>query len=212
MGLSSSLIGSGMAFELPTLKRIYNNPGILDNPACDREVDFELMKNSITVEYIDDAIVYDEKVATKQVFENQRRRWLESQIIHLKLFFTKRVKNKGKDFWNKLFINLIPPRIFFIGLFSFIFVLCIFQHYAQINVTGIPSRWWLLLFAAYLLSMLLSIPARMFNSSTIGAFFHLPAILISYVKAAFTMKVSRKEFIHTPKTFTGKSETTENAE
>ena len=89
LGFSSSLIGSGMAFEFSSLKKVYNKPGILDNPACDREVDFEMMKNGIVVQYLDDAVVLDEKVSNRNVLEKQRRRWLESQILHLKLFFSK---------------------------------------------------------------------------------------------------------------------------
>jgi cellulose synthase/poly-beta-1,6-N-acetylglucosamine synthase-like glycosyltransferase len=140
-GFSSSLIGSGMAFEFSTLKNIYNKPGILDNPACDREVDFEMMKSEITIEYLDDAVLLDEKVSHRDVFENQRRRWLESQLSHLKLFFSKEehVRRKTKDYWNKLFINLIPPRIFFAGIFLLIFVICTIQYFPGPSRPG-PSR------------------------------------------------------------------------
>jgi cellulose synthase/poly-beta-1,6-N-acetylglucosamine synthase-like glycosyltransferase len=211
MRFSSSLIGSGMAFEFHTLKNIYNKPGILDNPACDREVDFELMKAGIPIIFLEDAVVLDEKVAVKNVFENQRRRWLESQILHLKLFFSKSepVKKKTKDYWNKLFINLIPPRIFFAGLFPVIFAICFLQYLLKTNITGIEIRWWLALFFAYCCAILISIPSRFFTLSTLGALLRLPSIFFSYVKAAFSMKVNRKEFVHTPKTFTGKSGTTE---
>jgi cellulose synthase/poly-beta-1,6-N-acetylglucosamine synthase-like glycosyltransferase len=209
LGFSSSLIGSGMAFEFATLKKIYNKPGILDNPACDREVDFELMKADIPIIFLQDAVILDEKVAIKNVFENQRRRWLESQMLHLKMFFSKsEAAKKTKDYWNKLFINLIPPRIFFAGLFSIIFVICLFQYFLKVDITGIAIRWWLILFFAYFFAMLFAIPARYLNLSTLAAFLQLPAILFSYLKAAFTMKVNRKEFVHTPKSYTEQSGST----
>jgi cellulose synthase/poly-beta-1,6-N-acetylglucosamine synthase-like glycosyltransferase len=212
LGLSSSLIGSGMAFNFSTLKSIYNKPGILDNPACDREVDFELMKAGIPVKYLENAMVLDEKVATKHVFKNQRRRWLESQALHLKMFFSKTnsVQKKTKDYWNKLFINLMPPRIFFAGLFSIILVICTLQYFLKMDLTGIAIRWWALLIAGYVLAMLLSVPSSFINFATLRALLHLPPVFLSYLKAAFTMKVNRKEFVHTPKTYTGKSGTTEN--
>lgn len=214
LGFSCSLIGSGMAFEFSTLKRIYNKPGIVDNPACDREVDFELMKAGVPIEYLTNATVFDEKVAAQNVFENQRRRWLESQVVHLKMFFSKAnpVGIKTKDYWNKLFINLIPPRIFFAGLFSIIFVICLFQYSLKSNFTGIAIRWWFMLIAGYFLAMFLSIPSRFINISTVRAFLYLPTILLSYLKALFTMKVNRKEFVHTPKSFTEKTGTTEKQE
>lgn len=211
LGFSSSLIGSGMAFEFATLRRIYNKPGILDNPACDREVDFEMMKANITIDYLQDAVVLDEKVSRRDVFENQRRRWLESQLSHIKLFFSKkeRVPHKTKDYWNKLFVNLIPPRIFFIVIFLLIFVICMLQYLLHYNLTGISIRWWTLLFITYFLAMMAAIPLRFMNLATARAFLHLPSLLFSYLRAAFTMKSDRKEFIHTPKSFTGQSKTTE---
>jgi cellulose synthase/poly-beta-1,6-N-acetylglucosamine synthase-like glycosyltransferase len=211
MGFSSSLIGSGMAFEFETLKRIYNKPGILDNPACDRVVDFQMMRRGITIEYLDNALIYDEKVSSKNVFENQRRRWLESQLLHLKLFFSgqERISRKNKNYWNKLFINLIPPRIFFLAAFIFISIACILQYLLKINITGISISWWALLFLWYLIAMIIAIPSQFMRPSTLRAFLHLPGLLFSYVRAAFTMKTNRKEFIHTPKSFTGKPGSTE---
>jgi cellulose synthase/poly-beta-1,6-N-acetylglucosamine synthase-like glycosyltransferase len=211
MGFSSSLIGSGMAFDFLTLRRIYNKPGILDNPACDREVDFEMLKAGIIIEYLDDAVVLDEKVSRTDVFENQRRRWLESQLSHVKLFFSKKehVPEKSRDYWNKLFINLIPPRIFFVGIFSLIFVMCILQFFTHSNITGIKIRWWALLFGGYLTAMIIAIPSRFLSFSTLNAFLYLPSILITYLRAAFTMKSGRKEFVHTPKSFTGNTGSTE---
>lgn len=204
MGLSSSTIGSGMAFEFKKLKEVYNKPGILDNPACDREVDFEMMKAGIIVEYLDDAYVLDEKVAKKKVFENQRRRWLESQLVHLQLFFSKKehIANKTKNYWNKLFINLIPPRIIFLGIFILIFFICLASYLLKINITGIPLRWWLILFAAYILTMLLSIPGKLYRWRTLKAFFYIPVIIFSYLQAAMGIKINRKEFVHTPKSYT----------
>lgn len=205
IGFSSSLIGSGMAFKFATLKRIYNKPGILDNPACDREVDFEVMKDGSEVEYLDAAFVYDEKVSSKAIFENQRRRWLESQMVHLKLFFNEHVPSKNKNYWNKLFINLIPPRILFIALFFMVFFICLLQYLLHENITGLPFIWWALLFGCYVAAMVIAIPGRMLNISTLNALLHLPSILMSYVRAGFTMKINRKEFIHTPKSFTKNS-------
>ena len=212
VGFSSSLIGSGMAFEFSTIRDIYNKPGILDNPACDREVDFEMMKAGITIEYRDDAIVLDEKVSSKDVFENQRRRWLESQASHLKLFFSKKenIRHKNGSYWNKLFINLSPPRIIFIGIFSLIFVICILQYITHSNITGIEIQWWTLQFIAFLISMMIAIPTRFFKISTLRAFLYLPSILFSYIRAVFTMKSGRKEFVHTPKSFTEKTGSTDN--
>lgn len=203
LGLSAALIGSGMAFRFNKLKEIYNKPGILDNPACDREVDFEMMKSNIPVVYIEEVYVLDEKVSKNKVFENQRRRWMESQLMHLRLFFTDKVEVKTKDYWNKLFINLIPPRALMLIVFGILFVICLLQYFLERNITGINLRWWASLFIVYGLAMFMAIPASFYTIRTLKAVIHLPSILFTYLKAATGLRSRRKEFVHTPKTFTG---------
>jgi cellulose synthase/poly-beta-1,6-N-acetylglucosamine synthase-like glycosyltransferase len=205
LGFSAAIIGSGMALEFKTLKEMYNKPGILDNPVCDRVVDFELLKAGIVVEFLPDAYVFDEKVAKQKVFKNQRRRWLEAQFIHLRLFFSKKepVLHKTKNYWNKLFITLIPPRIIILACFGVVWLLCLGGEMFSVHVTGIASSWWALLFGLYALVMVISIPRRLCNWGTVKAFFYLPLVIVLYVKAAAGMKMNRKEFIHTPKSYTG---------
>lgn len=212
MGFSSSTIGSGMAFEFKKLKQVYNKAGILDNPACDREVDFEMMKAGIIVEYIEDAYVLDEKVSKRKVYQNQRRRWLESQMTHLNLFFSEKeqVINKTKDYWNKLFINLIPPRIIFVAFFVLIFMIYLLQYLIHFNITFISIIAWLILFIAYTFSILLSIPRKLYTSKALKALIYIPVLLLAFLKAAATMRTRRKEFVHTPKSFTDQKDKPHN--
>lgn len=204
LGFSSSVIGSGMAFEFRKLKEIYNKPSILGNPACDREVDFELMKAVIPMEFINDAYVLDEKVSSRDVYERQRTRWLESQIIHLKLFFDK--KNgplpKTKDYWNKLFANLAPPRLLFLLSYFIIGLVLLVEYIAGISILFPPAIWWLGLIAVYFFTFIIAIPANFYSFQTLKAVAHIPLLMFSMVRALFRMNVGRKEFVHTPKAFT----------
>ncbi|MEP7258066.1 MAG: glycosyltransferase [Flavitalea sp.] len=212
LGFSAATIGSGMAFEFSKLRQVYNKPGILGNPACDREVDFEMMKDHVVVEYLDHAYVLDEKVSRKQVFQRQRTRWMESQIIHLKLFFSKkeRTPHKTKDYWNKLFINLAPPRMIFLAALCFLLLLSIFETGIKRSITGISFTAWTSLFIAYLLCLLLSIPSRLLTMSSLRAILYLPVVMFSFLKAAFRIRSGRKEFVHTPKSYTGKAASTKD--
>jgi cellulose synthase/poly-beta-1,6-N-acetylglucosamine synthase-like glycosyltransferase len=214
IGLSSSLIGSGMAFPFNVLKQVYNKPEILDNPACDREADFEMLVNGLKIYYLPDAIVFDEKVASNRVYENQRRRWLESQLMHINLFFSdwKRVRRKNSDFWHKLFITLLPPRLMVLGIFCIIMVLAFAQRFWNINITGIAAGWWVILFVAYLLSILIAVPRRFYSTKTLRAFLHLPSMLFTFLRALLTVRSKRTEFVHTPKTYTDSSATTNGQE
>ena len=203
LGFSSALIGSGMAFEFEKLKEVYNKPGILGNPACDREVDFEITRAGIVIEFIDNAIVLDEKVGSQQVFERQRTRWLESQIIHLRLFF----KDTGwakqtKHYWNKLLNNMMLPRSFYIILFGLAILLGIIDWISPAPWM-IPARQsWFLISGLFFGAFILSIPTSFYNFQTFKALLQVPVLLFSMVRALFKMKVSREEFLHTPKEFT----------
>jgi cellulose synthase/poly-beta-1,6-N-acetylglucosamine synthase-like glycosyltransferase len=203
-GFSCSTIGSGMSFEFKKLKEVYNKPGILGNPACDREVDFEIMKADICIEFIDDAYVLDEKVSSKEVYERQRTRWLESQIIHLRLFFDKKQGHvpRTKDFWNRLFYNMVPPRLIFLLSYFLVFILFLVEYFTGYSILYPSYPWWFVLTLVYLSVFPLSMPANLYTWSTFKAILHVPALVLSMVRALFKMKVSRKEFLHTPKAFT----------
>ena len=207
IGLSSTVIGSGMAFEFKKIKEIYNKEAILGNPACDREVDFETMKAGITIEFLEQAFVLDEKVASRAVYERQRTRWLESQIIHLKLFFDKAQGNlpKTADYWNKLFLNLILPRLIFLSSFTLILLYIALQNIFDFSLMAPSQKWWLILTSVYLLTFIIAIPSSFYNIKTLKAIFYIPVLMFSMLRALFKMKVSRKEFLHTPKTFTQKT-------
>ncbi len=112
-GLSAAPIGSGMAFKTALIREIFSTQRILENPGEDREIDMQLMRRQIKMEFLDDALVYDEKVASAVVFEKQRVRWLEAQVNHVRRFFDADMKKAQKTFlfYNKFFQNLLLPRV-----------------------------------------------------------------------------------------------------
>jgi cellulose synthase/poly-beta-1,6-N-acetylglucosamine synthase-like glycosyltransferase len=207
LGFSSSLIGSGMAFEFGTFRNIFNLPDILNNPGEDREIDLQLMKEDVVVEFIDDALVYDEKVSSAAVFEKQRLRWLEAQLNNFKRFFDAdiRILANKKSYWYKLFQTVLLPRSLYILLFGIIFLLFLIQHFIHYQIFLPSFFWWVSLLGTYILALATSIPARFYNSDMLRAIAHLPVLMIAMVKALFKMKHDRKEFLHTPKVHIGDS-------
>lgn len=202
-GFSCTLIGSGMAFKYELLKNIFALPEIQNNPGEDREVDIQLIKKNIVVEYIDDAYVFDEKVQRKEVFEKQRTRWLGTQVEQAGRFFQKDLLSRfwTKTYLNKCFQNFLLPRLLFVLLFFFILVIC-----AVDAITGyaliLPSwYWWVILFFLYLVTMLLAIPASFYNRETVKAVLQIPALIISMLRALLKIGQNKKGFLHTPKEF-----------
>lgn len=204
LGFASTTIGSGMAFVFPKIKEIYDREDILGNPACDRVVDFEIMKADMCIEFIEDAYVLDEKVGNKNVFENQRTRWLESQIIHLRLFFDKQRGPipKTKDYWNKLFCNIAAPRIIFLMSYFLVFAIIVLEYFTGLSLLAPSAMWWLGLMGLYVLTFIIAIPGKFYSMQTVRAIAHIPLLVWSIIRALFKMNVDRKEFVHTPKAFT----------
>lgn len=205
LGFSSCLIGSGMAFEFQMLKSIFSIPSILDNPGEDREVDTILVKQGIEIEFIPDADVYDEKVSSAQVFERQRLRWLEAQQNHINMILSPSYfkGRRGKDFWNRFIINLMPPRVLMIAVFFPVFAVAMLSGFFGLDLFRPALAWWVLLFLMLGLALFISIPARQRNVAVLAkAMSRLFSTIVRLVKALFRMKPKRREFIHTPKTFT----------
>lgn len=205
LNVSVNLIGSGMAFRYNDLKEIMALPHILDNPGEDREIDLQLMKRNIITEYLDDAIVLDEKVSSAQVFEKQRVRWLEAQVTHFKRFLQPDMKSapRNANYFHKFIQTLLLPRSLYILVLGFMAVLLLAQWIFNISfVYPLPAVWIgaMVLFA---LSLVLCIPASFYNSGTLKAILHIPVLILSMVKALLQMKKNRTSYIHTPKTFTG---------
>jgi len=54
----------------------------------------------------------------------------------------------------------------------------------------------------YAITLFISIPNSYYNLTTFKAILHIPVLMASMVKALFQLKKNRKEFLHTPKSFT----------
>ncbi len=192
--MSARLVGSGMAFEYELFKEM-----IMKNEAVggfDKELELELLKDGHYIDYMHDALVLDEKVASQEVFGNQRKRWISSQFHYFRKYFMSGVIalfTKGNfDFFNKCFQMMLPPRLLLPGVLLFIaiggFLL------APINIAIICAIPFVLNAIAYGIS----IPVKFYNKNTIKAFMQLPKAFFITFSLLFKMKKANETFIHTP--------------
>jgi cellulose synthase/poly-beta-1,6-N-acetylglucosamine synthase-like glycosyltransferase len=205
LGFSSCLIGSGMAFEFNKLKSILNIPSILENSGEDREIDSIIVKEGIVIEYIPDADVYDEKVSTEQVFQKQRLRWMEAQLNHMAIILSPSYfkGKRDRNFWNRLVVICMPPRLLLIALFIPIFLIGALSGYFGLELIRPGLLSWVLLFATLCISMLVAVPAKFLTVGVLSkALSKLFSAMVHMIKGLFQLKPGRKEFIHTPKSFT----------
>ena len=77
--ISSALIGSGMAFDFNLYKSIMQNIDTFADE--DKELELKIMLSRNTINYLNDAYVYDEKVNNSKVFVKQRSRWISLSNI-----------------------------------------------------------------------------------------------------------------------------------
>jgi cellulose synthase/poly-beta-1,6-N-acetylglucosamine synthase-like glycosyltransferase len=203
-GLSAAPIGSGMAFKTSLIRDIFSTQEILVNPGEDREIDMQLMQRKIKMEFLDDAFVYDEKVASAGVFEKQRVRWLEAQVNHLRRFFDSDMKKVQKTFlfYNKFFQNLLLPRVLTLVVFCILTATLLVQYFFHLPLLQPSPSIWIAMMGLYFLTLLISIPSSFYSMKTLVALSHVPLLMFSMIRAVLQMKKKRTEFIHTPKSFT----------
>ncbi|GAA4811395.1 glycosyltransferase family 2 protein [Litoribaculum gwangyangense] len=199
LGLSSGLIGSGMGFEYGLLKSMMKTVNAVGG--FDKELEFKFAAEKIKIEYLDDAVVLDEKIQKASDFSNQRKRWLSTQFIYLKKYFIESCRallfDGNVNFFDKAFQMMIPPRILLIGI-TFLFALgyVILSILFKIN-TNVSADLWFINLGITVIAFLLAIPKTFYNLETLKAIFSLPSAFIRMTILLFKLKGANNKFIHT---------------
>ncbi len=195
LGLSAALIGSGMAFDYQLYKSLMNQ---IDSFGEDKELEHKLLKSKIQIEYLDNALVYDEKTTKSQVFVTQRTRWIANQLNYATNYLREGFKElfKGNfDYFDKIVQHLIPPRIFIIGLLSIVLIVSLIFN---------PLSWtyyWFIQWLMCVLALFISVPRHFFTLKTLNALLYLPLGFFLMLISLTKIKQARKGFAHTAHTF-----------
>jgi cellulose synthase/poly-beta-1,6-N-acetylglucosamine synthase-like glycosyltransferase len=197
LGLSSSLKGSGMSFEINMVSTLLKDMDSVGG--FDRELEVKLVQAGTKVLYADNVVVYDEKVTQSEVFENQRKRWISSQYIYLKKYFwagTSALFLKGNiTYYNSAVLrNIQLPRLINIGLIFIFTALAILLR----DVLYIHYLIWPILLGSTYLGIALSIPREYFGLKLLKAIARLPLVFLRMLKIVLKLKGANKKFIHTP--------------
>lgn len=201
LGLSSALIGSAMAFDYAFFKQTMANVDAIGG--FDKELELKLLRGKNKIEYLHNALVYDEKVQKPEVFAKQRKRWLSAQFVYFRRYFFSGLYHllfKGNiDFFDKVYQMITPPRILLAGLVAIITIL-----YGIINAVIPESDFltltfnkWLPVFLFVVAAFLFSIPVNFYSVKTLKALLMLPKAFIIMLLSLFKLKGANKKFIHT---------------
>lgn len=191
-GLSSALIGSGMAFDFNLFHQCIMNAD-LNNVGEDKQLEISLLRKFIFIDYLENTNTYDEKITQTKAFYNQRRRWLATQFSNLLLCINdlpKAILNKNWSYCDKLFQWIMPSRIMLVG---YIFILTLITFYFD---WFIALKWLCLLFISIMI-LLISIPKYLQTKKLYKTVFLIPLLFIMMFINHFRLFGASKRFIHT---------------
>ncbi len=190
LGLSSALIGSGMAIDTAWFARNVNR---LQTAGEDKELESLLLRERLHIEYLDHVRVEDEKTQKKEVIQKQRRRWLAAQFGSLwdaLPYLPKELLRGNIDFVDKVFQWAMLPRVILIFLTFALSVL------AMLVSVEMSLKWWALCLVLAM-ALVLGVPSALMNRKLLKAICELPAIMFIMVGNLFHLKGAYKKFIHT---------------
>ena len=203
LGLSSAIIGSGIAFEYVYFKQLM--AGVKAVGGFDKELELKMLKAGHKIFYLEDAYVYDEKVQKAEVFSHQRRRWLSAQLHYFRQYFLNSLRElllRGNfDYFDKALQFIQPPRILLLGsviLLGALFMLLNFRFEGSILFTEL----WGAVVIICLLAFLFAVPGSFYNKKTANALLTLPAGMFLMLRSLLRIKGANKQFIHTKHTAT----------
>ena len=193
IGLSSALIGSGMAFQFNYLKKLLT--GIGDTTGEDKELDFRIAKDKTKIAYLHHTLVFDEKTDNTKGFTRQRSRWLLSQLTVLKKYspeFFVQLKNGNIEFINKLIQAWLVPRMLLIALVAFFLLVSFVIPYGPSIII------WVILSAILFFSLAIALPWKFYKNRMFAkALWQLPYALFCMIIALFKMNKAKGSFMPT---------------
>ncbi|MBV9962988.1 MAG: glycosyltransferase family 2 protein [Parafilimonas sp.] len=193
LGLSSAVIGSGMAFEFNMVKNVLAKISVVSG--FDKPLQLKIVEAGHKIKFLDEALVFDEKIDNPNAFKQQRKRWLLSQFTYLKEFFIPGFKQlvKGNFSYFNLAVlnNLVPPRVLLIAaLFLFTLISYAFNNaFIYLSFTGLTIL--------YFITLAMALPAHFINKKTFNAVLQLPKAMLLMTASLFSIKKAKNIFIHT---------------
>lgn len=200
LGLSAAIIGSGFACNYALFQNILNKMTAVGG--FDKELEVILLSRKIKIGYTEQAVVYDEKVQHSKNFANQRKRWISAQFYYLRRYIFNALKNlimRGNfDLFNKVLQFALPPRLLILGvLFMGVILHGLIGYFTGYSIYSKPSVLWGVTFLTLAVSLLTSIPLKLYSLKTLKSTIKLPKSFLMMFLILFRLKGANNHFIHT---------------
>jgi len=195
LNLSARLAGSGMAFKYGLLKKLMEEAEAIGG--FDKELELKLTQQKIKIDFLDKAIIYDEKVNNPKTFSKQRSRWLQAQYHFLLLYWFSGLKGlltKGNfDHFYKVLTLALPPKLLVPLALLLLSVSSRFLVEEQFISLSFAA-----LFILNMITYFMAIPSWYFKPANLGKWLGIFSMKYQTMRALFNMGKAKKEFIHTP--------------
>ncbi len=198
LGLSSAIIGSGMVFRYDLFRSLMKEATAVGG--FDKELELRLLSEGYKIDYLEDALVYDEKVQKAGTFSNQRRRWLAAQFYYFRRDIVNAFRlllTKGNvDYFDKALQFIQPPRILLLAgvlLFGSVFILYNMLFLPHSDLTA----YWIMLIVFCIAAFLIAIPVSFYNMRTVMALGTLPRGILLMLISLLKIRGANRKFIHT---------------
>lgn len=196
LGLSSALIGSGMAFGYDWF---HTNIRRCVTSGEDKELEALLLRQRIYIGYLDSVEVLDEKVQAEGAYYDQRRRWIAAQFYALAAAIRQlpgAILSGNVDYCDKLVQWCLPPRMLLLGLVPLWTLLM-----TGLDPAGSIKWWSIMLLLAFALAF--ALPDTQTDQRLGRALRRLPKLFLLTLKNLFRLRGTKDTFIHTRHTGAG---------
>lgn len=166
----------------------------------DKEFEALLMEDRIYVEFLNDVLVYDEKVQKKEVFNKQRRRWMAAQVnslgLNIKKFFPA-LYHRNFDLADKIFQWMMLPRSILLAFIVFMGGLMpVLYAYIGLSWWTLALKWWIIFFIL-LLTFAIAIPNYLVDGRFNKAMRQVPILGFGMLLNLFRLGGLKEKFLHT---------------
>ncbi|WP_064197043.1 MULTISPECIES: glycosyltransferase family 2 protein [Emticicia] len=192
VGLSAALIGSGLVMNYDLFVSYLKKIDVVSG--FDKQLELDVMKDKLLIEYLEEAYVLDEKVRNTQVFETQRTRWLAAQWNFAKQNFlsawVELFKNGNVDFFNKVIQFVLPPRLILVGVLGLMLIFSLIFPAYLTEIISLNALLWA--------GLLIATPTYLLKMLNMKVLLELPKVFFSMLKAILKIGKAKQKFLHTP--------------
>lgn len=191
LGLSSSITDSGLGIRYSLFKHIV--PNLAVNNSLDKEIELHLLRAHTHFGYAPKACLYEDRKHSAPAAQKKYSRWATAKSRSVTMYLSDGMAELSKgnvDFLDKVFQNLLLPRILLLGATPLLVLISFLQ------LPMLAPKYWVFLWAITYVAIFMSMPARYITSRFWRAVFFLPVSFANTLKMIFKSKKKRGQRVY----------------